>query len=100
MTALNDFCNRNQQAIISGWAGDTGPAIRLFNRSGKQCDAAIGQQLTVRLSSKRSVSGVIIEAEPWRLRLRPKSAIVKAKIVMECGVNKARREFFVEKLPA
>ena len=100
MTQLNDFCNRNQQAIDDGWNGDTGPAIRLFDRSGEQCHNAIGESLTVRLSSKRSVSGVIVEAEPWRLRLRRRSAIVQAKVIMECGVNKARREFFVEKLPS
>ena len=99
MIQLNDFIQRNQQAIDSGWDGDTGPAIRLFDRSSEQCSHSIGEQLTVRLDRKRTVAGVIIEAQPWRLRLRRRSAIVQAKVIMECGVNKARREFFVEKLP-
>ena len=100
MTALNDFCNRNQQAIDFGWDGDSGPAIRLFDRNSEHCAAAIGQQMTVRLDRKRTTTGVIVEAEPWRIRTRTRTAIVQAKIVMECGVAKARREFFVERLPS
>lgn len=100
MTALNDFCNRSKQAIDYNFRGDTGPAIRLFNKSSEQCEVAIGQTITVRTGPKTTVTGGIISAEPWRIRSRRKSGIVQAKVVMECGTVKKQREFFLTRLPS
>jgi hypothetical protein len=78
-------------------AGNFSP--ELLRKAAHIADESIGCKLTIRIDKNTSQAGTIVEARPGFGYYAGRSIGVGFIIVMECGINKVRKEFRVRKLP-
>lgn len=72
---------------------------KLVNGTAAMCARAIGKEFTIRTDKNVTVTGTIVTAEFGRFHYTGRHVGVVFKLVMECGLNKTLREFYVKKIP-
>lgn len=90
------------QTLARAIAGDDDDwCYRLYRfcvKAGSHARRKIGSPITVRLEKNVRVSGVVVEADVYKLRNRGRSTVAQFRVVIESGEAKARRELFIEGL--
>lgn len=72
----------------------------LARRAAGGCEDAIGKPFQVRTGKKSVQAGTIVECTVHDVvRCGARSIKARFKVVMECGVNKVRREYIVDRIP-